>query len=95
VTLLQWRGYREFKRQVQIRDETPNRNTVTLSRFVQHVGRSVEAFLKTAQVDSENPVPHWHIGETGIQPHEIVIIGAIQASSGSWMPLMQLTRYVF
>ena len=95
VTHLQWRGYREFKRQVQIRDETPNRNTITLSKFAQHVGRTVEAFLKTAQVDSENPVPLWRIGETGIQPHEIVIIGAIQVSSGGWMAILQLTRYVY
>ncbi|KAN0114115.1 hypothetical protein V8E52_007091 [Russula decolorans] len=90
-----WRGYREFKRQVQIRDETQQRNTVTLSKFVQHVGRSVDAFLKTAQVDFENQVPQWRIGERGIQPHEIIIIGAVQVSSGGWMPLMQLTRYIF
>ncbi|KAI0276579.1 hypothetical protein BGY98DRAFT_1177644 [Russula aff. rugulosa BPL654] len=58
-----WPGYREFKRQVQIRDETALRNTVTLSKFVQHVGRSVDAFLRTAQGDSEYPTPQWRIGE--------------------------------
>jgi len=90
-----WRGYREYKRQVQIRDETANRNTVTLSKFVQHVGRSVLAFLENPLVDFENPVPQWRIGDGGIQRHEILIIGAIQVSSGGWMPLMQLTRYIF
>ncbi|KAF8502125.1 hypothetical protein F5888DRAFT_1607720, partial [Russula emetica] len=83
-----WRGYREFKRQVQIRDETPQHNTITLSKFAQHIGRSVEVFIK-------NPVPQWHIGEGGVQPHEIVIVGAIQVSSGGWMPILQLTRYIF
>jgi len=49
------------------------------------------------QLDTENPVPQWQIGEGGVQPHEIVIVGAIQASStsyGSWMPILQLTRYM-
>jgi hypothetical protein len=47
------------------------------------------------QLDTESPVPQWHIGEGGIQPHEIVIVGAIQVSSGGWMPILQLTRYIF
>jgi hypothetical protein len=46
VTTLQWPGYVEFKRQVQIKDETHQRNTVTLSKFAQHLGRSVDAFLR-------------------------------------------------
>lgn len=62
---------------------------------MQHVGRSVEAFLKGAKVDDENPAPKWRIGERGIQPQEIILIGAIQVSSGGWMPLMQLTRFIF
>jgi hypothetical protein len=55
----------------------------------------VDAFLKNGEVDFENPVPQWRIGERGIQPNEIMVIGAIQVSSGGWMPLMQLTRYIF
>ena len=97
VTFIQWRGYREFKRQVQIRDETTQRNTVTLLKFAQHVGRSVEAFLKSAnaKVDFENQLPQWRVGEGGIQPHEIMVIGAIQVSCGGWTPILQLTRYIF
>jgi hypothetical protein len=87
-----WPGYVGVKRQVQIKDETPDRNTVTLSRFAQHLGRSVDAFLRNPQPDTENPVPKWGIG--GIQPNEIIIIGAIQVSSGSWMPILQLNRYI-
>ena len=94
MTLLQWRGYRAFKRQIPIRDETYQRNTVTLSKFAYHVGRSVLAFLKNGEVDSENPAPQWRIGEGGIQPHEIMVIGAIQVSSGNWMPILQLTRHI-
>jgi hypothetical protein len=46
VTTFQWPGYQEFRRQVQIRDETRQRNTVTLAKFAQHVGRSVKAFIE-------------------------------------------------
>ena len=46
-------------------------------------------------MDIENPVPQWHIGGEGIQPNEIVVIGAVQVSSGGWMPILQLTRYIF
>jgi hypothetical protein len=54
----------------------------------------VEAFLKNAQADVEDPLPKWRIGERGIQPHEIIIIGAVQVSVGGWMPVMQLNRFI-
>jgi hypothetical protein len=44
----QWLGYNEFKRQVQIRDETPDKNPITVAKFAHHVGRSVEAFLRVS-----------------------------------------------
>ena len=99
---------------MQIRDERPQHNTVTLSKFAQHVGRSVDVFIKVRswpkacagthlflsqqkrQLDTtEYLVPQWQIGGGGVQPHEIVIVGAVQVSSGSWMPILQLTRYIF
>jgi hypothetical protein len=50
---------------------------------------------QSLQPDNANPQPKWWIGGgRGIQPNEIVIIGAIQVSSGSWMPILQLNRYV-
>ncbi|KAH9994013.1 hypothetical protein BJV77DRAFT_331041 [Russula vinacea] len=44
-----WPGYVEFRRQVQIKDETHQRNTVTLLKFAQHLGRSVDAFMRPHQ----------------------------------------------
>jgi hypothetical protein len=41
----QWPGYNAFKRQIQIRDETLSRNPITIAKFANHIGRSVEAFL--------------------------------------------------
>jgi hypothetical protein len=48
LDVYQWPGYNEFKRQVQIRDETPTRNPITVGKFAHHVGRSVEAFLQVS-----------------------------------------------
>ena len=39
----------------------------------------------------------WQIGilPEGITANEVKIVGAIHVSAGTWMPIMQLTRYVF
>ena len=41
--------------------------------------------------------PRWQIGIVpgGITADEVKILGAIHVSAGTWMPIMQLTRYVF
>lgn len=37
----------------------------------------------------------WQIGEAGgIKQEDAIVIGAINASAGSWMPILQLNRYV-
>ena len=41
----QWPGYIPSEQQVQLRDQTPARNPVTLERFVKHVGSRVRQFL--------------------------------------------------
>ncbi len=39
--------------------------------------------------------PRWQIGmHGGITQEEVKVIGAIHVSAGSWMPIIQLTRYV-
>jgi hypothetical protein len=93
-----WPGYKEFKRQVQIRGETSERNPITISQFAHHIGRCVDTFLKTFEPDpgsSDNRFEKWRIGPHGIQRSEIIVIGAIHVSVGSWMPILQLNRYIF
>ena len=47
----------------------------------------------TGQVATD---PRWQIGmRGGITQEEVKVIGAIHVSAGSWMPIIQLTRYVF
>ncbi|KAH9961269.1 hypothetical protein BC827DRAFT_1155387 [Russula dissimulans] len=90
-----WPGYVEFRRQVQIRDETSERNPINIFRFAYHIGRSVDAFLRTRQPDAGHSDPRWRIGEGGISPRDIIIIGAINVSSASWQPILQLNRFIF
>ncbi|KAH9174167.1 hypothetical protein EDB89DRAFT_1849164, partial [Lactarius sanguifluus] len=77
-----WPGYKHFMRQVQIRDETSGHDPITISRFAHHIGRSVDALLK------------WQIGLSGIQRSDIIVIGAVHVAAGSWMPILQLNRYI-
>ncbi|KAI0272473.1 hypothetical protein BC834DRAFT_348809 [Gloeopeniophorella convolvens] len=76
---IQWPGYEPFQRQIQIKDETPEHNQITIAKFAQHVSRSVDVFLLKGSLG----------GSLGGR-----IIGAIQASAGCWMPILQLTGYV-
>ena len=54
---IQWPGYRDFKRQVQIRDETIMHNPITISKFAHHIGRSVDAFLRVRSSDLLRTIP--------------------------------------
>jgi len=94
---IMWLGYREFRCQIQIRDETRERNPITIAKLAHHVGRSVDAFLKICQPDPEcldARCNRWRIGPGGIEGSDIMIIGVIQVSAGCWMPIIQLSRYI-
>jgi hypothetical protein len=43
--LLQWPGYLPWERQIQIRDQTRNRNEITLERFAKLVASVVDRFI--------------------------------------------------
>jgi len=95
---INWPGYGYWKRQVAIRDETHARNPITVARFMKHVASSVDKFLREC-ISKRYVVAdrRWQIGivPEGITADEVKIIGAIHVSAGSWMPIIQLTRYVF
>ena len=37
--------------------------------------------------------PNWRIGKEEITQRHVKIIGAVNVSAGSWMPIIQLTEY--
>ncbi|KAI9511587.1 hypothetical protein F5148DRAFT_1146751 [Russula earlei] len=88
-----WPGYQPSEHQVQLRDQTPARNPVTLERLVKHVGSRVRQFLSDCmQVQSADP--RWAVGYGGINVNEVMLIGVVQVSAGSWMPMLQLMERV-
>ncbi|KAH9034658.1 hypothetical protein EDB84DRAFT_56138 [Lactarius hengduanensis] len=92
---ISWPGYQDFKRQVQIRDETTAHNPITVARFAQHVGRSVDAFLSSISRENlKSSNLRWEIGNNEINRANIRVIGAVHVSAGSWMPILQLNFYV-
>jgi len=90
----QWPGYADWKRQIPAKDETRDRNPITLARFMKHVGTSVDKFIDRKANDQVTD-PMWRIGTHGITQDHVKIIGAVHVSAGSWMPILQLTVYLF
>jgi len=84
-----WPGYESWERQIQIRDQTRQRNVITLERFVKLVAGVVDRFITGA---SSTVVPDgpWRVGHGGINRNNIVIVGAVQVSAGGWMPILQV-----
>jgi len=93
-----WPGYKEFKRQVPTRKLTSTHNPISMASFARHVSRSVDAFLQVCELDPgciDDRRELWRIGPSGIQASDIVIIGAVHVSAGTWIPIIQLDRYIF
>jgi len=90
---ISWLGYKEFRRQVPITHQP-----VTMAMFAHSIGHTVDTFLKNCQLDhgcSDQRSRQWRIGKGGIERSDIMIIGMVQDLAGSWMPILQLTRYIF
>jgi hypothetical protein len=47
-SLSQWPGYGHWKRQIPTRDETFERQPITLARFMKHIGTSVDKFFNVS-----------------------------------------------
>jgi len=90
---INWPGYRDWKRQIPTRDETYARNPITLSRFMKHVGTSVNKFMNQCMTNA-GADPGWCIGPQGFTQHHVKVIGAVHVSAGTWMPIIQLNAWV-
>ncbi|KAI0290562.1 hypothetical protein BC826DRAFT_913013, partial [Russula brevipes] len=93
-----WPGYRTWKRQLQARDDTRWRKPITLAKFAQHIGRCVSDFIQVQTLGlidvDNNSRALWKIGGGGILPNEVLVLGAIHVSSGTWQPILALTKVV-
>ncbi|KAI0265993.1 hypothetical protein BGY98DRAFT_977812 [Russula aff. rugulosa BPL654] len=89
-----WPGYSEWTTQIMTRDQTPAQNTITLGKFAKRLASAVGRFMDEAQrLACQNP--NWRIGGGGITKEQVILIGAVHVTQGSWQPILQLNRYVF
>ncbi|KAI0285882.1 hypothetical protein BGY98DRAFT_245073 [Russula aff. rugulosa BPL654] len=89
-----WPDYHTSEQQVQLRDQTPAKNHIAFDRFVRHVGGRVRLFLGDCErVPVQQPFK-WMVGHGNITPDEVMLIGIVQVSEGSWMPILQLMHRV-
>ncbi|KAH9984445.1 hypothetical protein BJV77DRAFT_952939 [Russula vinacea] len=74
---IKWCGYLhlDWNEQISIQRQTEKKETISLETFAKHVGRKVLKYL---------------IGDQHITPRDIILIGAVHVSKGSWMPILQL-----
>lgn len=89
-----------------MKDATPQKKVITLKKLVQIVGRRVEGYMsvRLSQVwrrpqkligikeCEQAPIQpfRWRVGHGNIFPDEVTIIGIVQVSERSWMPILQL-----
>jgi len=86
-----WPGYGSWERQIQIRDQTRQRNEITLERFVKLAAGVVDRFLTDASsIHAPDSHSQWRVGHGGINRNNVFIVGAVQVSAGGWMPILQV-----
>lgn len=91
------------------RDQTPEHNTIPLETLAARVARAVCRFLQVSSISWQifvilNPwqdcegqqtsSPIWRVGRGGITANDIILVGLIHVTQGSWQPILQLNRYV-
>ncbi|KAI0295611.1 hypothetical protein B0F90DRAFT_1670073 [Multifurca ochricompacta] len=92
---INWFGYAPWDRQIMIR--SPTRGTIPLEKFAKYVAGKVKLFMEeTANTPyhDQSGSTRWFIGDGGISPRNVILIGAIHVSQGSWMPILQLNRFI-
>ncbi|KAH9995365.1 hypothetical protein BJV74DRAFT_795219 [Russula compacta] len=86
-----WYGYSPWQTQIQLRSR--REEPITLPRLVQLVASAVDRFLRFEHGPITDPsFPEWRIGDRPyISADRVMLVGVVAASSGSIMPIMQLT----
>ncbi|KAI0287075.1 hypothetical protein BC826DRAFT_889085, partial [Russula brevipes] len=89
---INWCGYRylEWSDQIMTQKQPPARETISLEKFAKYVAGKVLKFMDIAKSHSYEGDQRWLIGDHHITPRNIILIGVVQVSQGSWMPILQL-----
>jgi hypothetical protein len=62
---------------------------ILLPKFLQETDVRIYQIAKHMDDDSDQ---RYHIGDNHITPHDIILIGTVQISHASWMPILQLNN---
>jgi len=91
---IMWPGQHEWSSQIMTRDQTPLHNTITMEGLAARVARAVGRFLQDRAVEQQGTSYDWRIGQGGTTDYNILLVGLINVSQGSWQPILQLNRFV-
>ncbi|KAI0247755.1 hypothetical protein BJV78DRAFT_897257 [Lactifluus subvellereus] len=90
---INWRGYAPWGAQIMIRKQTPTQETISLETLAKYVAGRVKAFMDDEPA-KRGPYNYsdrrCFIGDSGIAPRDIALVGVVQVSQGSLMPILQL-----
>ncbi|KAH9062575.1 hypothetical protein EDB83DRAFT_842378 [Lactarius deliciosus] len=90
---INWPGYGEWAAQIMTRDLTPAHNTITVEKFAKRVASAVCRFMDE-QLRTDGWEARWRIGPSGITRDQVILIGVVRVSRGSWQPILQLNRHI-
>jgi len=90
---INWPGYNEWSSQIMTKDQTSAHKTIPLEKFAKRIAGAVSRFLDEA-AGLHGQEPNWRIGNGGITKEQVMLIGAVHVSQGSWQPILQLNRFV-
>jgi len=90
---IKWPGYSEWTTQIMTRDQTSAHRTIPLEKLAKRLARAVCKFLEFV-ASQQCQYPDWQVGGGGITSNDIILIGFIHVTQGSWQPILQLNRYI-
>ncbi|KAH9986941.1 hypothetical protein BJV77DRAFT_806792 [Russula vinacea] len=91
---IKWPGYNAWTGEITTREASPAQNTITLETLAESVADAVRQFLEIG-AGQQCGLPAWRVGgQGGITANEIILIGLIQITEGSWQPILQLERHI-
>ncbi|KAH9955293.1 hypothetical protein BC827DRAFT_1271823 [Russula dissimulans] len=90
---IKWPGYSEWTTQIMTRDQTSAHRTIPLEKLAKRLARAVCKFLEFV-ARQQCQYPDWQVGGGGITSNDIILIGFIHVTQGSWQPILQLNRYI-
>lgn len=88
---LKWPGYPEYKKQIEIKDT--HGLSITIGRLAERIARFVDRFIEHHS-NGGTIVHPWMVGPGRITKDHMYIIGLVQVSAGTWMPLLQLNHFI-